>query len=159
MVHAVRLLCAGAVIAVGLHHAEAAEAENMTLLPSSDAVQWAPAPPTFPKGTKLAVLAGDPSKPGLFVLRVMAPPNTVIAPHTHNTAETVTVISGDVYHEMGEKLDKSRGDLLKAGGFVYLPGNMPHSLWSKDEAVVVQVIGTGPFGINYINPADDPSKQ
>jgi hypothetical protein len=24
---------------------------------------------------------------------------------------------------------------------------------------VVQVSGTGPFGINYINPADDPGRQ
>ena len=35
---------------------------------------------------------------------------------------------------------------------------MPHSLWTKDQPAVIQVNGTGPFGLNYVNPADDPSK-
>ena len=44
------------------------------------------------------------------------------------------------------------------GGFVYLPANMPHSVWTADTEFIVQVTGTGPFGLNYVNPADDPSK-
>jgi quercetin dioxygenase-like cupin family protein len=136
-----------------------ATADEMALLPNPDATQWGPAPPTLPKGSKLAVLLGDPSKPGLFVLRIWAPPHSVVPPHTHNTAEMLTVISGEMYHEMGPKLDKKGGDSVKAGGFVYLPAQMAHSTWTGDEITVVQVSGTGPFGINYINPADDPSKQ
>ena len=39
-----------------------------------------------------------------------------------------------------------------------LPANMPHSVWTADTEFIVQVTGTGPFGLNYVNPADDPSK-
>jgi quercetin dioxygenase-like cupin family protein len=132
---------------------------NGALAKSRLATQWGPAPPTLPKGSKVAVLLGDPSKPGPFVLRIWAPPHSVVPPHTHNAPEMLTVISGEMYHEMGPKLDKKGGDSVKAGGFVYLPAQMAHSTWTGDEITVVQVSGTGPFGINYINPADDPSKQ
>jgi hypothetical protein len=33
-----------------------------------------------------------------------------------------------------------------------------HYLWT-DQAAVVQVHGIGPWGINYVNPADDPRKK
>jgi quercetin dioxygenase-like cupin family protein len=102
---------------------------------------------------------GDPSKPGPLVLRVKFPAHTVVAPHTHATAENLTVISGDLYPLMGDKLDQSQGDVMHAGGFTYLPGNMPHSVWTAGDGSVVQVTGTGPFGVNYVNPADDPSKK
>ncbi len=38
-----------------------------------DKIQWGPAPPVFPAGAQFAVLAGDPSKPGPFVVRIKAP--------------------------------------------------------------------------------------
>jgi hypothetical protein len=31
-------------------------------------------------------------------------------------------------------------------------------VWTADEETVVQLIATGPWGITYINPADDPRK-
>jgi len=133
--------------------------EKMVLLPSADAIKWGDPPPTLPKGTKLTVLIGDPSQPGAFVLRVYFPANTLVAPDTHKTAKNLTVISGELYHQMGEKLDTNRGDQLKQGAFVYLPAMMPHSVWTTGENTVVQVTGTGPFGLDYINPADDPSKK
>lgn len=122
-------------------------------------VKWAPAPPSLPKGMELAVIMGDPSKPGPFALRVKLPPNTVIAPHTHATDETLTVIQGSFQHGMGETIDKSKGVAVDLGGFVYLPANMPHSLWNAGETTVLQVNGTGPFGLKYVNPTDDPSQQ
>jgi quercetin dioxygenase-like cupin family protein len=159
MVQSIRVLVAGFVLLVGVQRASAADTEKMTLLQNPEAIQWGPAPPTLPKSTKVAVLAGDPSKSGIFVLRIWSPPGTVVAPHTHKTAEIVTVISGTLYQGMGEKLDKNNGEKVQAGGFIYLPADMAHSAWTKDETTVVEVTGMGPFGINYINPADDPSKQ
>ena len=131
---------------------------GMVLIPSDSAVHWAPGPASLPKGTQLAVLAGDPAKPGPFVLRVRFPANTTVAPHTHGTAENLTVISGSLMHAMGPALDKHGGDQLGVGGFVYLPGGMPHSVWTTAAPAEVQVTGTGPFGLNYVNPADDPSR-
>ncbi|MDR7036600.1 hypothetical protein J2X36_001341 [Methylobacterium sp. BE186] len=34
----------------------------------------------------------------------------------------------------------------------------PDALWTDSEPAVLQVSGTGPFGLTYINPADDPSR-
>jgi hypothetical protein len=155
-----------AAVSVGLfvlqHAAFADDAGNMdkmALLPSADAIQWGEGPKNLPSGVELTVLAGDPSKPGPFVLRVNAPPNTIIAPHSHKTAENLTIISGVLYHEMGATLDTKAGDKLSGGGFVYLPGKMPHSVWTTSEGAVIQVTGTGPFGVDYVNPADDPSRK
>ena len=130
----------------------------MIMVSGGAAVAWQAGPPNLPKGSQIAVLAGDPGKPGPFVLRVKFPPNTVVAPHRHATAENLTVLSGDVYHGMGEALDKTRGERLGPGGFVFLPGMMPHSVWTTGTESIVQVTGTGPFGLLYVNPADDPSK-
>ena len=153
------LMIAGVAATVGLTlPALADEMEHMIMVPSDSAVKWAPAPASLPKGTELSVLAGDPGKPGPFVLRVKFPANTIVAPHTHATPENLTVISGVVFHSTGEKLDKSEGKQLTQGGFVYLPADMPHSVWTAGEGSEVQVTGTGPFGLHYVNPSDDPSK-
>ena len=156
--HLAASVIAGAIIGATAM-ASANQTDQMVLVPSATAVHWGAAPPDLPKGVQLAVLVGDPAKPGPFVLRVRVPPNTVIAPHTHATDENLTVIRGVVFHEMGNKLDKAKGDHLTSGGFVYLPASMPHSVWTTGESTELQVTGTGPFGVQYINPADDPSKK
>ena len=104
----------------------------------------------------MAVISGDPSKDGPFVIRGQLPPNYVIAPHWHPTDEHVTVLSGSVSMGMGDKVDK--GEELAAGGYAALPARMPHYLTTKTGATV-QVHGMGPFVINYVNPTDDPSKK
>ena len=136
----------------------AADTESMAMLPSEAAVKWQPGPPSLPRGSQIAILAGDPGKPGPFVLRVKFPPNTLVAPHRHATAENLTVLTGDFYHAMGETVNKAQGERMEPGGFVYLPGGMPHYVWTAATESVVQVTGTGPFGLIYVNPEDDPSK-
>jgi quercetin dioxygenase-like cupin family protein len=147
-----------AAIAAGGSGAAAQDAGSMIMVPGGAAVSWQNDPPGLPKGAQIAVLAGDPGKPGPFVLRVKFPPGSVVAPHRHATAENLTVLSGDIYHGMGEKLDKAHGDRLQPGGFVFLPGMMPHSVWTAGAESVVQVTGTGPFGLLYVNPEDNPAK-
>lgn len=132
--------------------------KRMVTVPAADAVQWKPAPSALPKGIEISVIMGDPEKPGPFALRLKIPSKTVIAPHTHATDETVTLLDGAFVHDMGETRVESRGEPFREGGFLYLPAKMPHSLWTTDQAAVIQVNGTGPFGLNYVNPADDPSK-
>ena len=55
-------------------------------------------------------------------------------------------------------MDTTRGVKVEATGFVHPLADMPHSVWTTHVETIVQVTGTGPFGLNYINPADDPSK-
>ena len=131
-------------------------AERMIMIGSDQALQWGPAPASLPKGTQISVLSGNPDQPGPFVLRLKIAANTIIAPHTHNTAENVTVLSGQIVHETGNILVRSKGETMDVGGFVYLPANMAHSLWTNAQSAEIQVTGTGPFGLNYINKQDDP---
>lgn len=103
----------------------------------------------------MAVLSGDPAKQGIFAVRLKMPAGYKIPAHSHPTDEFVTVISGDLSLGMGDKLDPAKGAALQAGGFANAPAGMNHYAWSKAGAVV-QIIAQGPFGMTYVNPADDP---
>ena len=121
-------------------------------------LKWGPAPPVFEKEASMAVVSGDPGKPGPFVVRLKAPAGFKVAPHWHPTDENVTVLSGTFALGMGEKFDAAALKELGPGGYGLMPANMRHFAMAK-TAVVVQVHGTGPFALTYVNPADDPSKR
>jgi quercetin dioxygenase-like cupin family protein len=131
----------------------AATAEHKMFTPSD--IKWVDGPPFLPPGAKLAVLEGDPGKAGPFTIRLQAPAGYKIPAHTHPTAERVTVISGTFNLGMGDKLDESAGHEMVPGSFALMPAGMKHFAWATGESVV-QVHGTGPFAIKYVNPADDP---
>lgn len=120
-------------------------------------IKWGNAPPTLPKGAKVAVLYGDPSKSGPICMRLMAPAGYKIPPHWHSQAEALTVISGTFYLGMGDKMDPAAAHALKTGGFHYLPAKEHHFAFTKGPTVV-QLNGEGPFDTNYLDPADDPQK-
>jgi len=81
-----------------------------------------------------------------------------IAPHWHPTDEHVTVLSGTFSLGMGETFDAKAAKPLAPGGYALLPAEMRHFAWTKGGATV-QVHGMGPFVLNYVNPADDPSRS
>jgi quercetin dioxygenase-like cupin family protein len=120
-------------------------------------IKWGDAPPTLPKGAKLAVLFGDPGKPGPFVVRLKAPAGYKIPPHWHTQTENLTIISGALYLGMGDKAQAAQAHALKPGGYHYLPAKAHHYAFTK-AATVIQIHGDGPFDINYIDPNDDPQK-
>jgi quercetin dioxygenase-like cupin family protein len=127
------------------------------LLPPAD-IKWGPAPPVLEKGASFALLSGDPGKPGPFAVRLKLPAGFKIAPHWHPTDEHVTVIAGTFALGMGEKFDAAAAKSLPVGGYAVLPAQMRHYALAK-TAATVQVDGIGPFVLNYVNPADDPSKR
>lgn len=118
-------------------------------------LKWGEAPPALPAGAKFAVLEGDPTKEGFFAIRLQMPAGYKIPAHTHPTDEHVTVISGTCNFGMGPKYDDATAKELPAGGYVVMPSGMQHFAGSK-TGCVVQVSSTGPFVVNYVNPADDP---
>ena len=134
----------------------AAQEGHVDLLAGPAAVKWGPAPQTLPKGAQLPVLSGDPSKAGLYVIRLKLPANYQIPAHHHPTAENVTVLSGSFHAGMGDKMDHSKAQAFEPGGFAALPANMNHYAWAARETII-QVHGEGPFAVTYVNPADDPS--
>ena len=71
-------------------------------------LKWGAAPPVFPAGAQMAVLSGDPSKAGVFVIRLKMPAGYKIPAHHHSTDQYVTAISGDLSLGMGDKLDETK---------------------------------------------------
>lgn len=123
-----------------------------------DGMEWKDGPASLPKGAKIAVLEGDPAKEGSFVFRVKVPDGYRIPPHTHPKMERVTVIAGTFNIGMGEKFDKAATKAMPAGSYGFWKPEMKHFVWTKGETIA-QFHGTGPWTINYVNPADDPRNQ
>jgi ketosteroid isomerase-like protein len=121
---------------------------------AANTLKWGDAPPGLPAGAQVAVVSGDPSQ-GPFVVRMQMPANYRIAPHWHPTTENMTVLSGTVALGMGEKFDEAAMQEISAGGFASAPAEMRHFFMTK-TASTIQIHGVGPFGITYVNPADDP---
>ena len=150
--------CAVAIAAfVGVAVSQNASAPAHVLTTASEIKSGEP-PPVFGKGASFAVVAGDPSKPGIYVVRLKMPAGYKIAPHWHPTDEHVTVISGTFALGMGDKFDEKTMKVLPAGGYALLPADMRHFALAKTDSTV-QVHGMGPFALTYVNPADDPSKR
>jgi hypothetical protein len=122
---------------------------------TASSLKWVDGPPTLPPGAKVALLEGNPAKPGPFVIRVKLPDGYRVPPHTHLKRERVTVVSGTFYIGMGDKFDRARGKKMPAGAYGTWPAGMKHFAWVKGETVI-QLHGEGPWSIKYVNPADDP---
>ena len=117
-------------------------------------MQWGDGPPSLPAGAQMVVLDGDPRQEGSFTIRLKMPAGYKIPPHTHPTAERVTVISGTVHLGIGEKFNESEGRELKTGDFALVPAGVPHFAWSPREAVV-QIHSEGPFQRKFVDPAHE----
>ena len=129
------------------------KAEAMSI--NAAEIKWRPAPPDLPGGAEMAVLHGDPSKKAPFTLRLKAPAGFKIPPHWHSNDEYLTILVGTLILHMGDTMDAPSTNLT-AGGFHFLPGEMHHAAEAKGETIV-QIDGTGPFDIHYLNPADNPN--
>lgn len=126
---------------------------------SLPAIVWGPAPTVFQPGAQMAVVQGDPSKPGVpFIVRLRLPDKYKIAPHTHPTDEHVTVISGSFKIGMGGTFDDTKMATLPAGAFATAPAQHEHYAQAQG-ATVVQVNAIGPFAITYVNPNDLPKQS
>lgn len=132
------------------------ERSGLKVYPSKR-IEWQEGPASIPPGAKLAVLEGNPLKEGPFVMRLWLPDGYRIPPHRHSKPERVTVISGTFNIGMGDKFDTSKGEVMPAGTFgTWAPG-MKHYVWATGETVI-QLHGTGPWSIEYVDPAADPRK-
>jgi len=132
--------------------------DKHTILAPND-IKWGPPPPSLPPGAQFAVLQGDPGKAGsAYTIRAKFPDGYKVPPHWHPADENVTVLEGTLMMGLGEKFDTGMGHALTAGGFASMPAGVRHFAWSKRGATI-QINGIGPFAINYVNPADDPTPK
>jgi quercetin dioxygenase-like cupin family protein len=152
-----RVLLWSAVLVVAMIGGAFAQGQSHVMSTPKD-LKWGDPPPVFEKGAGFTVISGDPSKDGLYVVRLKMPAGYKIMPHFHPTDENVTVISGTFSLGSGDKFDEATLKALPAGSFGLLPAQMHHYAMAK-TACVVQVHGMGPFALTYVNPADDPSMK
>jgi quercetin dioxygenase-like cupin family protein len=138
---------------VAMVHAEGKSADHRLITPAE--VSWKDGPPSLPPGAKVAMLEGSPAEAGLFTIRLKFPDAYRIAPHWHPAVERITVITGTFYFGMGETFDQAKAKTLPAGSFITMTPKMPHYASAEGETVV-QLTGEGPWGVTYLNPADDP---
>ena len=121
-------------------------------------LHWGPAPAVFPKGAKMAVVSGDPGKAALFTVELAMPSGYKIPPHFHPTDELVEVKKGTLLVGMGDTFDASKAKPMKVGESGSVSANAHHFAAVKG-ATLIAVTAMGPFGMTYVNPADDPQRQ
>ena len=103
-------------------------------------LKWSGTPKTYQQ----AVLFGDPTKPGLYVVLAKWPPGTGSRPHSHPNDRYVTVISGTWWVGTGTDYDLAKTVPMKAGSFIRHAAGGIHYDAAKDEEVVLQIVGMGP---------------
>lgn len=150
-------------LATGLFAASIAWADSHTKGPAfisieASKLKWTDAPGVGP-GAKIAVIEGDLKTAEPFTFRLKIPANSKIGVHTHPTYERVTILSGSLYFAIGDKYNAAKAKGYKPGDAFMVPPGMPMYAYTKSGETVVQIHGTGPWGISYNNPADDPAKK
>jgi quercetin dioxygenase-like cupin family protein len=118
-------------------------------------VEWRPFA-AFPPSARLAIVVGEPTEPGPYVIRVKLPAGVKLMPHWHPEDRVYTVISGVFYIGLGAEFDEEKLEAYPPGAVIVLPGGTPHFHWAKSGEYVTQVTAIGPLGLEYLDGKDDP---
>lgn len=105
-----------------------------------------------PAGAQQAVLLGDPSKPGLYIVLVKWNPHNMSHPHFHPNDRYITVLSGTWWVGSGTKFDPDATVPMPAGSYVVDLAKQPHYDGAKDDAAILEIVGEGPA---TITPAEE----
>ena len=103
-------------------------------------LEWKEALP----GARMAVLQGDPSKPGLYIVLIKWSPHSMSRPHFHPNDRFITVISGTWWVGTGSKFDPESTVAMPAGSFVTHFGKQVHYDGAKDGEAMIEIVGEGP---------------
>ena len=106
------------------------------------------------KGVKIALVYGDPSKPGQYVIRAHFPPGVMSSPHFHGEDRHVTVIQGTWFAGKDDSWDPAATVPLKAGSYMFHPGEGVHYDGAGEEGAIVQIIGMGPSKTTFLFPKE-----
>lgn len=120
-------------------------------------IKWQEAP-TLAPGAKLAVIDGDPSASGPFVMRIKLPPKSTVQLHTHPTTENVTILLGTLYFAASDTYDPKIAQAFGPGSYFSIAAGKPMFAYSTDGEVEFQIHGTGPWGITYVE-SKHPAKH
>src|SRR5215469_10816013 len=109
-----------------------------------DQIKWK-TPLGIAPGVENAVLVGDPTQPGLYVVMVKwLAGNHFSHPHYHPHDRFITVIKGTWWVGTGTKFDPSATVPMRAGTFVTHYGRQIHFDGAKNEDAILLIVGNGP---------------
>jgi len=132
--------CFSMVAALGLISAGAADLNPAAIsfqLPKD--IQWKEG-----GGAAQAIITGDPSKPGLYIVLTKWHPNHMSRPHFHPNDRFITVLSGTWWVGTGTKYQPDSTTPIPAGSVVTHFGKQIHYDGAKDEEVTLEIVGMGP---------------
>lgn len=106
-------------------------------------------------GAKLAVIYGDPGKPGMYVIRAHFPAGVMSAPHFHGEDRHVIVVEGTWNAGTDDSWDPAATTALKTGSYMFHPAGGVHYDGSAGEAgATVQIVGMGPSKTTFLFPKE-----
>ena len=106
-----------------------------------DEIEWKQTSP----GSQQAILVGDPSKPGLYVvMNKWLAGNNMSRPHFHPNDRFIQVLKGTWWMGTGTTFDPASTVPVPAGTFVTHFAKQVHYDGSKDEECVLLIVGEGP---------------
>jgi hypothetical protein len=150
------VLIAAGLLAAGLTHAAegVGPGANAHLMLTPGELEWGPVA-SMGEGAEIAFIEGDISREEPFTFRLRLQDGYEIRPHVHPEYERVTVLSGTLHFAHGEAFEPAVTRTLPVGSVAIMPPGEPMFGYAEGE-VVIQLHGTGPWGIEYLDPADDP---
>ena len=102
----------------------------------------------FPKGVAMAVVSGDPAKPGLFSILLKLPPDQMLAPHWLAVDVDSVVLRGSYQLGTGDSFDASKLQTVNPGQMVHIPAQA-HQFGQAKGATVLLLYGEGPLAVNW----------
>ena len=108
-----------------------------------DQIPWGP---VDARGAQVAIVAGDPDKPGFYmVYNRWTKGNHFSHPHFHPNDRYIVVLQGTWWVGSGPRFDPEQGTVaMPAGSFVTHYGKQVHWDGAKDEDAVLLIMGEGP---------------
>ena len=102
-------------------------------------------------GVQTAVVEGDPSKPGFYLIINRFPPGVMSRPHTHPDERHVLVVKGTWHTGEGPTWTPDKTVGLKPGDYMRHPAAGVHWDGALDEEVLVAISGYGPTSANVVD--------
>ena len=119
---------------------------------SPEQVKWTTNPKEL--GVQRAVVYGDQTKPGIYVVRIKFPPGVMSKPHAHKEDRHALVIQGTWYTGTGSEWTPDKTVGLTPGSYMLHPGGETHFDGAKGQEVILQLVGYGPSSTTYVKPGD-----
>lgn len=101
-------------------------------------------------GVHMTTLVGDPTKHGIYTVRVAIAAGTTVQPHMHRDNRSVTVMSGNWQMAYGNKFDAKLLKSLPPGSVYTEPAGQPHFSAAVGGPVVILVTGMGPSDTKFV---------